>query len=463
MMNNFVYVNKLNNRCVSISIAAILTVALVFGGSFYRDTDVYADKTEAAGYADKLTEMGLLLNPKEDYNLDRKIGVTMILKLMGYDQESVQSGKYGKIGKFNDVPEWFSGYADLAAQLNITNGVSANRFAPNSPLTEKQFVCFLLRALGYDLHTSWNNTEAVAKQIGLIKTNRKLKNSTLTKKNAAEYLFKSMSRKLQGKDTRYFAMKLIEDEVITQDDAVAVGLIEFSSGILSFTHDAQSAYGGDDGKAPVNMSGHGSADDYGEGNIDGEGNNTYNNIDNSATLSMDELFIRYHVDDDFLSADEVELIKLVQAYRKSSGRKPLLISKSLTKVARCHVLDSNTNHPENQITPDNKKGNLHSWSFNSGLWEGVVYTPDHKHSNLMWSKPSELTDYTDQGYEISCWNSASITPKSAMTLWKGSPSHNALLLSKGIWDGLVCMGVAVQGEYAHIWFGTEADPAGYYK
>ena len=73
----------------SISIAAILTVALVFGGSFYRDTDVYADKTEAAGYADKLTEMGLLLNPKENYNLDRKIGVTMILKLMGYDQESV--------------------------------------------------------------------------------------------------------------------------------------------------------------------------------------------------------------------------------------------------------------------------------------------------------------------------------------------------------------------------------------
>ena len=122
---------------------------------------------------------------------------------------------------------------------------------------------FLLRALEYDLHTSWNNTEAVAKQIGLIKTNRKLKNSTLTKKNAAEYLFKSMSRKLQGKDTRYFAMKLIEDEVITQDDAVAVGLIEFSSGILSFTHDAQSAYGGDDGKTPVNMSGHGSADDYG--------------------------------------------------------------------------------------------------------------------------------------------------------------------------------------------------------
>lgn len=462
-MNNFIYAKKLGNRFVATLITAFLVVLLVVGGCFCRVTYVYADKAEVAGYADKLAGMGLLLNPKEDRSLDRKIGVTMILKLMGYDQESVQSGKYGKIGKFNDVPVWFSGYADLAVQLNITNGVSSNRFSPDAPLTEKQFVCFLLRALGYDLNMSWNNTEAIAKQIGLIKSDRSLTNRTLTKKNAAEYLFKSMSRRLQGQDTRYFAMKLLEDEVISKDDAISSGLIQLDSGVLAFTEDAQSAYGEVvDTKLSVSISEDWSKDDNDIviSNLD---NNTGIGNDDNVSLDMDKLFIRYHVDDDFLSADESELVKLVNDYRKNSGLEPFPVSKSLTKVARCHVLDSNTNHPENQFTSDNKKGNLHSWSFNSGLWEGVVYTPDHEYSHLMWSKPSELTDYTDQGYEISCWHTAGMTPKLALTLWKGSSSHKALLLSDGIWDTLTCMGVAVQGEYAHIWFGIEADPAGYYN
>ena len=162
-----------------------------------------------------------------------------------------------------------------------------------------------------------------------------------------------------------------------------------------------------------------------------------------------------------VSEKEAKLYYIINAYRESQGLQKLSFSKSLTIVARTHVSDSNTYTPENQRDSRGMQGNLHSWS-NHGSWTPMVYTSDHEYAANMWSKPRELTSYTGNGYEISSWYSGNITPEDALDLWKNSSGHNAVMTTQGNWSDLKTMGVAIDGKYAHVWFGSAADPAGYY-
>ena len=34
--------------------------------------------------------------------------------------------------------------------------------------------------------------------------------------------------------------------------------------------------------------------------------------------------------------------------------------------------------------------------------------------------------------------------------------------TQGMWSDLKTMGVSIDGHYAHVWFGSDADPDGYY-
>ena len=166
-----------------------------------------------------------------------------------------------------------------------------------------------------------------------------------------------------------------------------------------------------------------------------------------------------------LTEKEAKLYYMINAYRESLGLPKLSFSKSLTEVARAHVRDSNTYTPENQVDSRGMQGNLHSWSAN-GSWTPVVYTSDHYYMYDMWSKPREITNYTGNGYEISSWSSGMISPERALNLWKNSPGHNSIMTTQitgdADWSDLKTMGVSIDGHYAHVWFGSDADPDGYY-
>ena len=162
-----------------------------------------------------------------------------------------------------------------------------------------------------------------------------------------------------------------------------------------------------------------------------------------------------------LTEKEAKLYYKINAYRESLGLPKLSFSKSLTEVARAHVRDSNTYTPENQVDSRGEQGNLHSWSGN-GSWTRLVYTDDHHYGNGMWSKPREITNYTGNGYEISSWSSGMISPDRALNLWKDSPGHNSIMTTQGSWSFIKTMGVSIDGHYAHVWFGSDADPDGYY-
>jgi len=161
-----------------------------------------------------------------------------------------------------------------------------------------------------------------------------------------------------------------------------------------------------------------------------------------------------------LSETEQLLAQKINQYRVRKGLQAIPISKSLSFVARTHCKDLE------QTYTHSGKCNLHSWSGN-GNWTSCCYTADHRKAECMWSKPSELTSYTGDGFEIAYYNS--LPPESAeayaqdiLDSWKGSPGHHNLIINRGTWDDVKwnAMGIGVWNGYATVWFGKVADPAG---
>jgi len=158
-----------------------------------------------------------------------------------------------------------------------------------------------------------------------------------------------------------------------------------------------------------------------------------------------------------LSTEEQKLYDLIMQYRKEMGLPSIPLSQSLTIVAQTHAKDLVNNHP------DQGACNAHSWS-DKGNWIPMCYTSDHAQAKKMWSKPAELTSYKGKGYEIVTYVYGKPTPIMmtavlALKSWRGSPSHNAVIVNSGMWksNSWNAIGIAIYKGYACVWFGEEVD------
>lgn len=163
-----------------------------------------------------------------------------------------------------------------------------------------------------------------------------------------------------------------------------------------------------------------------------------------------------------LSEDEARLYDLIMDYRESEGLERVPLSNCLTIVAQTHAKDLSINRPDKaQIC------NLHSWS-RQGKWSPCCYTDDHARATCMWDKPSQLTSYKADGFEIACSQTSPynpdfrITPEVALELWQNSPSHNEVVLNLKAWEGRTfhAVGIGMYKGFATVWFGFEEDPSG---
>lgn len=171
-----------------------------------------------------------------------------------------------------------------------------------------------------------------------------------------------------------------------------------------------------------------------------------------------------------LSEKEKELVKLINDYRISLGKKPLNVSKSLTYVARTHNRDQ-VLHFENDLKDDQgRPANMHSWS-KYGNWTPTMYNKHSRH-RLMWNKPGELTPYKSEGFEISAGQQYytevyQMTPEIALNLWKNSPDHNEFIIKNNVlydvYHAERIMGISIHDGFANVWFGNDpTDPAGFH-
>jgi hypothetical protein len=145
------------------------------------------------------------------------------------------------------------------------------------------------------------------------------------------------------------------------------------------------------------------------------------------------------------------LADVINSYRMDNGLPSIAISPSLTVVAELHAADLYENRP------NVGKCNMHSWS-DQGEWSDCCYTDDHAEASCMWSKPSELSDYQSNGYEISAMSSA-ISPNTSLDIWRKSEPHHNVILNLDIWSdkSWLAIGGAIVGDYGVVWFGEEED------
>ena len=159
-----------------------------------------------------------------------------------------------------------------------------------------------------------------------------------------------------------------------------------------------------------------------------------------------------------MNAVEYKIFTLINSHRQQHGLPSLQASVNLAYVAHTHAADVVENNP------DVNGGNMHSWS-NKGNWKPVTYTPDHRYGQLMWSKPSEISNYKFNGYEISFGygkdvrKTVTMDPDEAVRGWKNSPGHNSVMIQQSAFSNtpMKAMGVGVYKGYACVWFGQELD------
>lgn len=173
-----------------------------------------------------LNTLGLLLNiSKEEMaaTLSREVGITMILKAIGFTQSDADLAASNSA--FTDVPGWSKGWAELAYVRGITTGIGEGKFDPAAPMTQKQFLTFILRALEYDQSAAWENVAELSVAAGLIDEMTDDQTAAYTKKDASKVMYNALSAELQGKKVKLID-DLIERKVVEADAAKTVGLIE---------------------------------------------------------------------------------------------------------------------------------------------------------------------------------------------------------------------------------------------
>ncbi|CAF3898834.1 unnamed protein product [Rotaria magnacalcarata] len=155
---------------------------------------------------------------------------------------------------------------------------------------------------------------------------------------------------------------------------------------------------------------------------------------------------------------EKEIFTLINNHRQQHGLPALQPSVNLAYVAHTHAMDVVENNP------DVNGGNMHSWS-DKGKWKPVTYTSDHRYASLMWSKPSEISNYKFNGFEISFGygknvrKTMTLDPNRVVESWKNSPGHNDVMVQSGGFSHMPmkAMGAGVYKGYACVWFGHELD------
>jgi len=158
---------------------------------------------------------------------------------------------------------------------------------------------------------------------------------------------------------------------------------------------------------------------------------------------------------DACSEEAVELVDLINTWRRDNDEKKIALSPSMCTVADAHVTDLIENQPN--------QGNCSHFSWSdAGEWTPCCYDLAAPDGTCIWNKPMEITGYPVNGYEvISTDGDDENTPAEAFGAVTANEDIADQMLERGDWSqrSWGAIGAAIKGPYASIWFGEERDPA----
>jgi hypothetical protein len=153
-----------------------------------------------------------------------------------------------------------------------------------------------------------------------------------------------------------------------------------------------------------------------------------------------------------ISVTEKQLSELVNELRTENGLSKLQLSKALSYVGRTHAKDLFNNNPDTSIC------NMSSWS-NKGDWTSCCHSKHLPNPDCILKKPSELTDYKNEGHELVYWEPVNVDPNSVYEFWKSIKLTSDFFLNEEQWSNYnwKAIGVGIYGGYACIWVGENFD------
>ena len=155
-----------------------------------------------------------------------------------------------------------------------------------------------------------------------------------------------------------------------------------------------------------------------------------------------------------IDKNEMQLFNSINELRIAYEKEPLQLSASLSYVAKTHVNDLITNHPDTSIC------NLSSWS-NKGNWTPCCYNSYFPNPDCMWDKPKELTNFTFRGYELALYFDDKPVPDSVIALINETKEALEMLLTQGEYKEKKWMscGIGINAHYVSVWFAQRKDPS----
>lgn len=158
-----------SKKCLAGLLALVLSLSLTVPA-------LAAPAVEEEDAAWQLYRMGLFQGTGADeegfpvFDLERTPnraqGVTMLVRLLGREKQALEGTWHTP---FTDVPDWAAPYVGYAYEAGLTDGKSPTQFVPDSSLQPREYLTFVLRALGYDSRTdfSWETPWVLSDALGI--------------------------------------------------------------------------------------------------------------------------------------------------------------------------------------------------------------------------------------------------------------------------------------------------------
>jgi len=186
--------------------------------------------------ANVLYQLGILAATAENSNLSEKLSrahaAAFIVRLTGKEDHVIKYADIYNITSFPDVDptQWYAKYVGYCAKEKIIVGTAAGKFEPTGYISEKAFLRLVLSALGYIYNEDYPLEQVYTRafSLGLVTDpsyfNRTEDNVNYTRGQAVDVLYNALKtiNKNTGKEMFY---SLIDEGVITREDAVKAGLI----------------------------------------------------------------------------------------------------------------------------------------------------------------------------------------------------------------------------------------------
>jgi hypothetical protein len=216
------------NRFTRKTLALTLALALVL--TFIPTA--FAANTPEASAAEKLHTLGMLAgtgtNPDGSVNfelgasINRAQAVTLIINLLGkYEEATSQTWET----PFTDVPGWALPFVGYAYANQITAGTSETTFGSANPVLPKQYLTFVLNALGYEpgVDFTYDNAWEKSDALGFTDGRFNAQTTSFLRGDGISVTFDSLSAVEKSTGKPLFE-KLIAAGIFTKDLAEQTGL-----------------------------------------------------------------------------------------------------------------------------------------------------------------------------------------------------------------------------------------------